>query len=121
MDADALDDQHPILGFDLADRLNLVALRIDLDLTRLQRAGERAGQSPSGGSHHVIECRSVRRILLGTHAIVVSHLRVHTEENRFRLGRQVREPLRAAQPFDPNPRYVRDLTHHTNTSSLPLV
>lgn len=120
MDADALDDQHPILGLDLADRLDLVALRIDLDLTRLQRAGERAGQSPSGGSHHVIERRGVRRILLGTYSIVLSHLRVHTEDNRLRFGREVGEPLGAAQPFDPDPRYVCDLAHQADTTPLPL-
>ena len=104
MDGDSLDHKNVVLGLYLADSLDLEPFAIDLDLTRLQRAGERAGQSPSGGSHHVIECRGVRRILLGTHSIVLSHLRVHPEDNRLRLGRDVREPLRAAQPFDPDPR-----------------
>jgi hypothetical protein len=90
MDPDALDNQHAILGLDLADRLDLVALRIDLDLTRLQRAGERARQSPSGGSHHVIECRGVRWILVRTHPVVLSHLGMHAEYDRLRLGREVR-------------------------------
>ena len=39
---DALDDQHAVLGLDLADGLDLVAVGIDFDFTRLQRAGEAA-------------------------------------------------------------------------------
>jgi hypothetical protein len=46
--ADPLDNQDALLVLDVSERLDLVALRIDLDLTRLQRAGERAGQSPAG-------------------------------------------------------------------------
>jgi hypothetical protein len=111
MDPDALDNQHAIVGLDLADRLYLVALRIDLDLTRLQRAGERARQSPPGGSHHVIECRGVRRILLRTHPVVLGHLGMHAEHNWLRLGREVRQPLGPAEPFNPDPRYVRDPSH----------
>jgi hypothetical protein len=90
IDADPLDNQHAILGLDLADRLDLVALWIDLDLARLQRAGERARQSPPGGSHHVVEGGGVWRILIGTHPIVRSHLGMHAEYNWRGLGRQVR-------------------------------
>ncbi len=71
---DALDDQHAVLGLDLADGLNVVAVRIDFDLTRLQRAGEGAGQSAPGRRDHVVERRGVRRVLLGPDAIVLGDL-----------------------------------------------
>jgi hypothetical protein len=80
---DALDHEHVILGLDLADGLDLVALRIDLDLTRLQRAGERAGQSPASRGHDVVERGRVRRIAIGIHAVVLSDLGMHAEHDRF--------------------------------------
>jgi hypothetical protein len=42
VDGDPLDHQHTVLGFDLADRLDLKLLALDVDLTRFQRAGEGA-------------------------------------------------------------------------------
>lgn len=39
---DAFDNEHALLGLDLADRLDVVPVRIDFDLARFQRAGERA-------------------------------------------------------------------------------
>src|SRR5215216_4920912 len=55
-DGDAADNQHLVLELDVADRLDVVLLGIDLDLTRFQRAGEGAGQSPAGGGDDVVEC-----------------------------------------------------------------
>ena len=52
---DAFDEQHAVLCLDLANGLDLIAMGIDLDLTRLQRAGEGAGQSAAGSSHYVVE------------------------------------------------------------------
>jgi hypothetical protein len=63
---DALDHQDVILGFDLADRLGVVGLWIDFDLTRFQRAGERAGQSAAGCGDYVVESGRVRRYWLGS-------------------------------------------------------
>ena len=84
---DAFDDQHPVLGLDLPYRLHFVALGIDLDLTRLQRAGKGAGQSPPSGRHHVVEGGGVRRVILGAHAIVLGHLGVNAKHHRLTLGR----------------------------------
>jgi hypothetical protein len=42
-DLDALDDQYAVLGLDLPDGFDVVAGWINFDVTRLQRAGERAG------------------------------------------------------------------------------
>ncbi len=108
---DALDDQDVVLGLDLADRLHVVAVGIDFDLTRLQRAGEGAGQSAPGSGDHVVERCGVWRILLGANAIVLGDLRVHTEHDRSLLSGQVREPLRTAESLDPHPRDVGNLAH----------
>jgi hypothetical protein len=54
-DSDPLDHEHLVLGLDLADRLDLEAVPLNIDLTRVQRAGKRAGQSPTGGGDHVVE------------------------------------------------------------------
>jgi hypothetical protein len=60
-DGDPADHQDVILIKDVPDRLYLVGIRLDFDLTRLQRAGERARQSPAGGRHDIVERRRVRR------------------------------------------------------------
>ena len=99
---DAADHQHLVVELDLTDRLDVVALRIDFDLTRLQRAGEGAGQSATGRGDHVIERRGVRRVLLRIHAVVLGDLGVHSEEHGLGLGGQIGEPLRAAEPLDPH-------------------
>jgi hypothetical protein len=112
-DPDPLDDQDAVLVLDVSDRLDLVALRIDLDLTRLQRAGERAGQSPTGRGDDIVERRRVGRILLRSNAVMLRDLRMDTEGHRLLLGRQMREPLRSAQPLDPHTRHVGDIGHRS--------
>ena len=97
---DPLDHQHPIAIEHLADRLGLIALRIDVDLTRLQRAGEGASQSTTRGRDHVVERGGVGREPVGIHAVVRSHLRMHAERDGPLLGWQVREPLRTAETLD---------------------
>jgi hypothetical protein len=73
---DAADHQHLVLELDLTDRLNLVALRVDFDVTRLQLAGAGAGQSPAGRGDHIVERGCVRRVLLRRDAVVRGDLRV---------------------------------------------
>jgi hypothetical protein len=60
---DAFDEQHAVLGLDLANGLDLIALGIDLDLTRLQRAGKRASQSLTGRRDDVVQRRCMRWML----------------------------------------------------------
>jgi hypothetical protein len=48
---DALDYEDIVLGLYLADSLHLESVWLNLDLTRLQRAGEGARQSATGGGH----------------------------------------------------------------------
>jgi len=73
-DRDALDDQDAVVVERLADRLGLVALRIDLDSTRLQRARVRASQSAAGGGHHVVQRGGARWQLARRHAVVLGDL-----------------------------------------------
>jgi hypothetical protein len=86
-------------------------LGIDLDLTRLQRAGEGASQSAAGCGHYVVECRGVGRVLLGPDAVVLGHVGVHAEHDWRLLGGQKGKPLRAAKPLNPHARDVRDVAH----------
>jgi hypothetical protein len=86
MDGDAPDHEHLFLEHDLADRLDLIALRIDLDVTRFQRAGEGAGQSAASRGHHVVEGRRVRGILVGVDAVVLRDLGMNPERHRLVLG-----------------------------------
>jgi hypothetical protein len=74
IDPDPLDHEDAVVGFDLPDRFDLVALRIDLDLTRFQRAGKGARQSPAGCRDYVVERRCMRRILRRFDAVVLSYL-----------------------------------------------
>ena len=107
----AFDHQHPLLRLDLPGRLDFVAFRIDFDLTRLQRAGKRAGQSPARRRHHIVERGRIRGVILGPDPIVLRHLRVHPEDDRLGLGRHVREPLRPTEPLNPHPGDIRHLAH----------
>ena len=108
---DAFDDQHAVLSLDLPNGLHLVALGIDLDLTRLQRAGEGASQSAAGCGHYVVQCGGVGWVLLGPDAVVLGHLRVHAEHDRRLLGGQKGKPLRATKTLNPHARNVRDAAH----------
>ncbi len=89
-----------VLFKDISDRLNLVSVGLDFDLTRLQRAGKRAGQSPASGRHDVVERRRVRGEVRCGDPVVLGHLGVHTEGDRLVLGGQVGQALRAAEPLD---------------------
>ena len=108
---DALDEQHAVLRLDLANGLDLIALGTDLDLTRLQRAGEGASQSAAGSSHNVVQCGGMGWVLLGPDAVVLGHLGVHAEHDWRLLGGQKGKTLRAAKPLNPHARNVRDIAH----------
>ena len=116
VNGDAPDHEHRVLEHHLADRLDLVALRIDIDVTRLQRAGEGAGQSAAGGRHHVVERGRVWGVLVGADTVVLRDLGMDPERDRLVLGGQVREPLRSAQPLDLHTGYVRWLGRHHRRS-----
>jgi hypothetical protein len=110
VDSDSLDHKDAVLGLDLAGGLGLVSLGIDLDLTRLQRAGKGAGQSATGRRDDVVKRRSVRRILRRVDAVVLGDLGVNPECDWALLRWKVRQPLRPAEPLDPYPRDVGDFS-----------
>jgi hypothetical protein len=83
---DLLDDEDAVMVEDLSDRLYLVPLGIDFYLTRFQRAGKGARQSPTGGRDDVIERCRVRRELLGVGAVVLGYLGVDPESDGVALG-----------------------------------
>ena len=111
-DGDPADHQDVILIKDVPNRLYLVSIGLDFDLTRLQRAGERAGQSPAGGRHDIVKCRRVRREVRWRDAVVLGHLGVHAEGDRLVLGGQVGQALRAAEPLDT---YARNICRSVHT------
>jgi hypothetical protein len=117
-DRDSLDHQYAVLCLDLADRLDVVLIGINFDLTRLQRAGKGAGQSASGGSDNVVQRRRVRRVLTGPYAVMLGDFGMHAERHWLRLGWEVRKPLRPAEPLDLDARDVGDICH-LNRSLLP--
>ena len=103
--------KHAVLCLDLPNGLHLVALGIDLDLARLQRAGEGASQSAASCGHYVVECGGVGWVLLGPDAVVLGHLGVHAEHDWRLLGGQKGKPLRATKALNPHARDVRDGAH----------
>lgn len=108
---DPFDDQHAVLRLDLANSLDLITLGIDLDLTRLQRAGEGARQSTASSGHYVVQCRGMGWVLLRPDAVVLGHLGVHAEHDWRLLGRQKGKTVRAAKPLNPHARNVRHVAH----------
>ena len=111
-DVDSSDHQHAVLGLDLADRLCGQSSFSGGDLTRLQRASEGAGQSPGGGSDHVVERGRMCRFAAAGNAVVVSDLVVNAEQDRLILGRKERTPQWAAHAFDPHAGVVGDRARH---------
>jgi hypothetical protein len=103
---DALQHEHAVAVEHLAGRLDLETLGIDVDLTRLQRAGERAGQSPAGRRYHIVQRGRARGELVGRDAVVLGDLCVDAEGDRFGLGGQVGQALWPAEALDANSGYV---------------
>jgi hypothetical protein len=111
VDRDALDHKHVVLGLYLADGLHLEPFGLDLDLTRLQRAGESARQSAAGGGYDVVECGRVWRELVRRNPVVLSDLGMHSEHHWVLLGGKVCQALRTAKPLDAHAGHVADLAH----------
>ena len=90
IDPDPFDYEDPVVSFDLPGRLDLVPLRINLDLTRLQRACKRAGQSAAGRCDDVVKRRGARRVLPRIDAVVLGDLGMNPERDGIVLGWKVR-------------------------------
>jgi hypothetical protein len=86
-DADPLDDENFVLEVDFAFGFRRETPLACVDPARLQRATQGAGESTGGRGDYVVEGRGVVGILARRSAIVLAHLVVCPEENRFRLDR----------------------------------
>ena len=101
-DPNALDDEHAALDLDVALGLGREMSLAGVDLARLQRATQRAGESTCRRRDHVIERRGVRLEATGLRSIMLRHLVVHAERNRLGLSREVRVSQRTFDALDPN-------------------
>jgi hypothetical protein len=108
---DALDDQRRVLQNDLADRLDVEVIPVNIDVTRFQRAGKGARQSPARGRDDIVQRRRARGKLVGADAVVLGDLGVNAEGHGLHLGREVSQPLGPTQALDPDPRGIGDLGH----------
>ncbi len=89
-DPNALDDEHAVLDLDIPLGLGGEMSLASVDLARLQRATQRAGESTCRGGDHVIERCRMRLELAGFRPVMRRHLVVHAERNRLGLSREVR-------------------------------
>jgi hypothetical protein len=76
---DPLDDEDAVLVLDLAGRLADQPSLARVDVTRLQRAPEGAGQSAGCGSDEVVERRRPLGLAASRDAVVVGDLVVDAE------------------------------------------
>ncbi len=91
-DRDPLDHEYLSFGLYLPDGVGVEAILIEGDLTRRQRAGKSAEQSPAGSGDQVIQRRGMRLLLIRGDAVVLGHFVVYPEEHRFLLGREIGPP-----------------------------
>ena len=108
-DPNALDDEHAVLDLNVALGLRREMAFAGLNLARLQRATQRAGESTCRGGDHVIERCRMRLEPAGFRPVMRRHLVVHAKRNRLGLSREVRVSQRTLDPLNPN---VRDVGRH---------
>ena len=108
-DPNALDDEHAALHLDVALGLGCEMSLAGVDLARLQRATQRAGQSTCCRRDHVIERCGVRLEGAGLRPVMLRHLVVHPERNRLGLRREMRPSQGTFDALDPN---VGDVGRH---------
>lgn len=110
-DVDALDDEDAVLVLDLAPRLGVEPALAGRDVTRLQRASKRPGQSAGGGGDDVVERGRALGFAAARDPVVVSDFVVDAEPDRLRRAGQLRPAQRSLQPFDLDTTGVDDLAH----------
>ncbi len=84
-DMDPLDHKHAVFDLDLARCLTDEPAVACVDLTRLQRASEGAGESAAGGGDDVVERRRTLGISRSCDPVVLGDLVVDTEVDRLVL------------------------------------
>jgi hypothetical protein len=103
--------EDAVLDLDLATRVRGELPAARLDLARLQRAPEGAGQSARGGRDEVVEGRRVGRERVFGDAVVLRDLVVYTERHGSVATREPSLAHRPAAPDDPHLGGVDDISH----------
>ena len=85
-DVDPLDDEDAVLVLDLAPRFGNEFAFACGDVTRLQRASERPGQSTGGSRDDVIQGGRTLGVAPARDPIVVGDFVVHSEPDGFRCA-----------------------------------
>ena len=88
LDVNASDDEHVLIGLDLADSFGDQASFASRDLTRLQRASKGPAQSTGSAGDDVIERRRVGWRGAGGNLVMLSDRAMHAKSHRLRLSRQ---------------------------------
>ena len=115
---DAADDEDVILGFDFADGLGNQAGIGRINLTRLQRASEGAGESTGSGGDDVIEGGGVGIEDLRRDLIVFGDGAMDAEQDGRGLGRQPGAAERALEALDFDLRAIDDVGHGFDLHTL---
>lgn len=110
-DVDAFEDQHLVLDLDLAAHLGGQPALAGIDVARLQRTCQGAGESAACGGDQVIDRRGVRRRDLWADAVVLGDGAVHAERHGARLGGQISKSQRPDLSFDSDLGDVGDVGH----------
>jgi hypothetical protein len=108
---DASDDEHVLLGLDLADSFGDEPSVGRRDLTRIQRASESSTESTGRAGDNVIERRGARRISIRRDLVMLSNRAVHPESDRLRLTRQPGLSNRTFYSLDADLGSVHDSGH----------
>jgi hypothetical protein len=108
----AADNQHPVLGFNLATDIGGQAAFACIDLARLQRAPEGSHHSAARSSYDVIQGGCMRaRQLAFIHSVVLCDRAVNAELDRaFLTGKLSNSPW-TPPPLDVNVGNVSDISH----------
>jgi hypothetical protein len=86
----AADHEYIVFQFDLTYRFPYQASTRCIDLTRLQRASKGSRKSTCGGGDNVIKRRGAGFRDCGRNPVVLGDRAVDSENDRLRLGREIR-------------------------------
>jgi hypothetical protein len=113
-DVDAADDQDVVFELDLTPDLGREATVAGVDVARLQRTSEGAGQSAAGGGYDIVESRGVGLDDLGIHLVVGGDGTVDAESHGTGFGGEIGESQRPGLALDSHLRNIDDVAHWTS-------
>ena len=111
LDVDAPDHEHAVLRLDLPGRVARELPSCGVDVARLQRASEGAGQSAGSRGDDVVERGRPLDVAATRDAVVIRDLVVHAEPDRLVGPGELRAAKWALHALDPHPRRVHDVAH----------